>query len=318
MNRNKVLSLGIAGLMIVGAALFALQRVRTESQQQNMPVSRREPMTVQSQQVTVREMQQTLEFTGELEAEQTVDVYPDISGTVERMLVEIGGYVEKNQEIALIDPSRPGVRYEAGPVRSPLRGWVTDLTVNPGDRVDTTTVIATVATLDRLRITVAVPDRYAAEIRPGTEVRFTVPSASWPDSEKVHTGSVTRINPAVDSANRTRMVYIAIPSGIVSADTRLRPGMFVRVVLPVRTVQDAVTVPFSAVLQEGGAEYVFVVGNGVTTDTAVRMDVKTGLMAGNVIQIIEGLEVGQNVITTGAHRIRSGDSVRVVREETSR
>ncbi|MDR2898063.1 MAG: biotin/lipoyl-binding protein, partial [Spirochaetaceae bacterium] len=70
-----------------------------------------------------------LEFGGDVVASSSVDVVPDASGRLAVLHVAVGDRVNRNQIIAEIDPSRPGMTYSLAPVRAPIEGTVTSLPV---------------------------------------------------------------------------------------------------------------------------------------------------------------------------------------------
>ena len=66
-----------------------------------------------------------LEFGGDVSAVSSVDVLPDTSGKISRIYVSVGDVVKKDQILAEVDASRPGMTYSASPVKAPVAGTVT-------------------------------------------------------------------------------------------------------------------------------------------------------------------------------------------------
>jgi membrane fusion protein (multidrug efflux system) len=163
--------------------------------------------------------------------------------------------------------------------------------------------VATVATLDELRVSVEVPERYVPALEPRMEGKITSFAAKGSDFDAV----VEKIEPTIDSSTRSKLVKL----GIEESSGELSAGMFVRVELPLERALDAVSVPFEAVVQEGGEEYVYTVENGV----ARRVSVRTGIIAGDRVEITGGLEKGVRVIVEGHQELRPGKPVREVESE---
>ena len=70
-----------------------------------------------------------LQFGGDVSAKSSIDIIPDTSGKLARLLVEVGDVVKKDQIVAEVDPSRPGMTYSFSPVKAPVSGTVTSLPV---------------------------------------------------------------------------------------------------------------------------------------------------------------------------------------------
>jgi len=114
-------------------------------------------------------------------------------------------------------------------------------------------------------------------------------------------GTVSEIAPSADPNSRTFLVKLDLPSV-----PGLRAGQFGRVAVPVGE-SSALRVPASAVLQRGEMELVFVVANG---HAQLRI-VKTGKHVGNEIELVSGVDAGEQVVTTGAAQLMDGQAVEV-------
>lgn len=246
-----------------------------------------------------QELQGQVRLNGEIQAEETAVVYPDIAGTLSRVLAMPGQYVRENQPIASVDPSRPGAEYQQSPVESPLAGYVTAIHLDRGTTVSTNSGIATVATLDRLEIVVEVPERYATAVKPNMSATFN----TFALKDRIFEARVVEIQPVLDPLTRSKEVRLRV----VGNTEELQPGMFTRVSLPVRNSGRVVTVPFSALVQEAGNTYVYVVVDGRTIRRAVRI----GLIANDYVEIADGLESGDVVVSDGVQKVQDNAAVRI-------
>ena len=95
-------------------------------------------------------------------------------------------------------------------------------------------------------------------------------------------------------------------------DGRLRPGMFLRVSL-LRQDARALVVPEQAIVPERSQQFVFVVDDD---GRAEKRPVETGRRRPGEVEIVQGVRAGERVVTEGAHKLRSGDLVRLL-DETS-
>ncbi len=115
------------------------------------------------------EIKEFIKVNGDITAENSVEIYPDTSGTLVKRYVTIGDYVSKGDVIAKIDPSKPGTVYEASPVESTITGTVTRLPGSIGDTMSTSSSIAEVGDLSRLQIETFIPEKEITWIKTGLE-----------------------------------------------------------------------------------------------------------------------------------------------------
>jgi len=120
--------------------------------------------------------------------------------------------------------------------------------------------------------------------------------------DKTYSGTIVGVNPQADSVGRLFSVRVQL-SGVVAG---LKPGMFARGSVAIRTVTNAVLVPTVAVQSRGDERYVFV----VVGNKAKQVKVKTGLSKGNFTQVI-GLDSDAKVVTGGQEDLVDGAQVSV-------
>jgi membrane fusion protein (multidrug efflux system) len=148
-----------------------------------------------------------------------------------------------------------------------------------------------------LKVDFSVPERYRALLTPGTSVSLRVAGYEAPFNARVRA-----ISPRVDLATRT----VTVRADVANPERKLLPGNYARVQLISRN-PEALLVPSIAVLQSLEAISVFTVENGV----AVRREVQTGGRSAAQVEILRGLEPGDEVITAGIQGVRDGQAVNV-------
>ena len=158
--------------------------------------------------------------------------------------------------------------------------------MSPGSYLTSQTRIASLHDLDPVKIDFSVPERYASLMKIGNEVNFSVEG-----SDSGFTGTIYAIEPSVDTASRSLRMRARCPND----DGALLPGTFANVDLAVRSTADALTVPAIAVIPELGGKKVYVYANG----KAEARPVTTGIRSDREVQITDGLEEGDLVITSG-------------------
>ncbi|GHU60181.1 hypothetical protein FACS189444_6750 [Spirochaetia bacterium] len=175
-------------------------------------------ITVTAKTMQSETIRQVVKLNGDVTSQSEVNVVPDTSGKITRMLKNLGDTVQRGEVIAYIDPSRAGQSYSENPVTSPVAGTITSLPVTTGSTVSSATVIAVIGSLDNLKITIYVAEKYSAYLRRGLPAIVSFTSA--PGEE--FAASVSSISPVVNSKNRTIETTLALSRN----DGRIKQGCF--------------------------------------------------------------------------------------------
>jgi membrane fusion protein (multidrug efflux system) len=189
-------------------------------------------------------------------------------------------------------------------IRAPFDGQLGLRRVSLGSIVSPTTVITTLDDTSLIKLDFDVPEIFLARLERGLSV--TAHSAAWPDLE--FKGEVSSIDSRVDPISRTVTVRALLPN----SEGRLRPGMFLTVTVLKEDVE-ALLIPEQAIVPERSSQYVFVVG---PDDVVERREVTSGRRRPGEVEILEGLEPGERVITEGTQRARPGQQVEIVPERS--
>jgi RND family efflux transporter MFP subunit len=157
--------------------------------------------------------------------------------------------------------------------------------------------------IDKLKVMANVSEQYYPVVKVGQSVDITVDIFPGETFE----GKVSRINPALDAQTRTFGVEITIPN----ANERLRPGMYARATFNMGTRTGVMVDDVAVQKQAGSSErFVYVIKDGVAEFRFVR----DGRRVGNKINILEGLEEGEQVATTSFIRLTNGKKVEIIGE----
>lgn len=181
-------------------------------------------------------------------------------------------------------------------ITSPINGVVTDRPFFPGETPPTGSPVVTVMDLSQIIARSHIGQTDAARLKVGNPATITVPGQ--PGQVK---GKITLISPAVDPNSTTVEVWVEAPN----PGDRLRPGSSVQVAMVGETVPNAVVIPAVALLTApNGATSVIT----LDSDNAPhKKSVKTGIRDGQSVQITEGLEGGERLVTVGAFELYSED-----------
>ena len=182
-------------------------------------------------------------------------------------------------------------------VRAPFAGVLGLSTATVGTYVSPGDAITTLSRTRPVKIAFQVPGRFATAVRRGDKVRITDEG-----SGKTYSANVYALDPQIDPVSRTLPVRARFPN----SKDELRPGAFVKVNLQLDETTDALQIPTEAVTPEAAGYSVFVVRKG----KAEKQLVKIGVRSEQLIQVTDGLAVGDSVVRTGILQLKPGDSVK--------
>ncbi|MGB3202965.1 MAG: efflux RND transporter periplasmic adaptor subunit [Nodosilinea sp.] len=191
-------------------------------------------------------------------------------------------------------------------VRAPAAGVVAERLATVGDVSSTGSAIVTLIENNQLELTAEVPQAQLDQVAIGAPVAVTSNADSRIDLQ----GTVRSIDPLVNAATRVANVNIALPTSDL-----LKPGMFLRGAITTSS-RPGLTVPATALQpQPDGTTQVFVLGDG--NQVAARTVELGNRIAANgdttaQVEVLQGLQAGEQVVTTGVGFLQDGDVVTVV------
>jgi membrane fusion protein (multidrug efflux system) len=305
----------------------------------------KEKISVKTQVVETVDLEKTVNFSGRLEGRKDIMVFPQIPGTIEKIYVDVGDKVKFDKllvrmsgetldqtkaqydaakgtysrtkalyEDSLIAPqsydqTRAGyIAAKAGykqvldntELRAPFSGTIVGKYFNehdvfsPGMRG-----ILRLAKIDRLKLPVEIAAKDFPKLEQGMPARVT--SEVYPDT--VFRGVLDNISPGADP-------YTGLFSGEIVLENKggkLPVGVFVNVDVITVIHEDAMVVPRSAVISDS---VVFVYRSGKVE----RRIIQSGLITSEIVEILDGLESSDIVVTKGAVGLKEGLEVYVVQE----
>ena len=178
-------------------------------------------------------------------------------------------------------------------LRAPFDGIIGLRQVSVGSYASPTTIVAKLTKISPLKINFSVPERYAKEIKKGTRLTFSLDGYL-----KDFDATVYATESKVDPASRTLSVRALYPN----TGTKLLPGRFASIKIKMHEIPNAIAIPSEAIVPEMGKSKVYLYKNG----KSMPVEVKTGLRTDTQVQIINGLHVGDTIITSGTLQLRTG------------
>jgi RND family efflux transporter MFP subunit len=185
-------------------------------------------------------------------------------------------------------------------IRSPIEGVIADRPLYPGEMATAGTPVLTVMDVSQVIARSHIPQQDAALLKIGDKATITAPEHSQPVE-----GKVTVISPALDPNSTTVEVWIQAKN----PKEVLRPGSSVQVSMLVRTIPDALVVPAPSLLtaQDGTTSVMLIGSDGRAHARKVRVGVKQG----DQIQIVEGLQAGDKVVSEGAYGLADNSKIEI-------
>ncbi|MFI3289439.1 MAG: efflux RND transporter periplasmic adaptor subunit [Rikenellaceae bacterium] len=284
-------------------------------------------------------------FTSEIKPYKENDITPSASGVrIDKILYDIGDKVSEGAVLATLDPTLYNQQmisvnnlqadydrlvpvFEAGgiskqtldqakaaldvqkevaanikkniEVLSPISGVVTERNAEAGDMFANQPILH-IAQIDKMKVLADISEQYFTAVEVGMPVTLTLDI--YPEEQ--FEGKVSLIYPALNASTRTFTVEVTVPN----SGMKLRPGMHGRTTFSMGS-KEGIMVPDIAVQKQfGSAEnFVYVAKNGV----AERRRVVTGRQVGSQIDILSGVEVGEEVLVTAFSRLSDGTKINI-------
>jgi len=261
-----------------------------------------ESIPVKAIRVALTDLNETVDYIGNIRAQDEALVYPKVSGKISEKVKEDGAFVNKGDAICYIDRDEVGLKFERAPVEAPIAGVVGRVYVDIGANVAPATAVALVVNMDKAKIDLAVPDKYLARVSLGQVAKVFVDA--YPDEE--FGGRVVKISPVVDPETRAAPLEISVEN----PGHRLQSGMFAKVKLVVSVHKGVPVILKESLIGKEPNTYVYTVkGN-----KAVLTKVTLGVRQGPLYEVKEGINDSDLVVVMGLERLRDGVDVRVEEE----
>ncbi|MFQ6091576.1 MAG: efflux RND transporter periplasmic adaptor subunit [bacterium] len=310
------------------------------------------PVPVETTKAKRGDVSSHLVATATLEPERRADVVAKVSGLVEKIFVEEGHRVREGDVLARLDDERLKIQVEqalaelnrlqadfkrAGDlfakeliseeeyeniqfqwesqksvyelarldlkyssITAPISGVITERLIRIGNQVNANQKVFAVANFDPLVAVVFIPESKMRRLKVGQPVKILIDA----DGDELHQGRVARISPVVDPTSGTVKATIEVGG---SRDS-LKPGMFCRLKIITETRTDAVVIPKRALVSDDGEQAVFVVANNL----ARKRMVEVGFDDEDRVEILSGLEEGEQVITIGQSGLKDSTKVEII------
>jgi len=248
-----------------------------------------------------------LAVSGDIVAGSTVDAYSDVAGKITKLYVSVGSRVQKDDPIAEVDPSKPGMTFVPGVAKAPISGTIVALPAQLGMTISQAVPVARLSGSGALELRTFVAERFISKMRLGLPAEITLDA--YPGL--TFRGSIKELSPVVDTVSRTMEVRLSVDN----SESRLKAGMFAKVKIITKEKNDIVKIPAAAVVRRFGEDYVF----SIETDAADpaflvahKRPVTAGILIDDQMEILQGLNADEEIVIRGQTLLDEGSRINVV------
>jgi membrane fusion protein (multidrug efflux system) len=187
-------------------------------------------------------------------------------------------------------------------IRAPFSGQLGIRRISIGQFLDKGSPVVSLQSMGPVYVEFSLPQQRLADLARGLVV--TVTSDSFPG--RVFTGEITAIEPQIDMSTRNVLVQATMEN----SDGSLKPGMFVNVEIMLERTETKTFIPTTSVQYSASGEFVYVIdeesqGSGGLPGYSIRRQiVSLGYSRGDFIEVLQGLDPGERIISTGVFKIR--------------
>lgn len=297
-------------------------------------------------QVKKERLENNLNITGTILPNESVSLRPEISGLVKRVAFKEGEFVKKGTPLIYLNDDELSAQYDRlqftkklfesqenrqkqllereaisqeeydivlnqfntnladlrliqaqlnkTVIRAPFDGVLGLRQISEGSVIGNADVIASIINIDPIKIEFSIPERYANSVELNSKIFFSN-EVGGVEIE----GVVYAFEPNIDPATRTLKLRAQSPN----KERKFLPGMFVRIRFVLGIEEDAIMVPSEAIIPELNGYKVYVVGPGNKVESRV---IAIGTRTESSVQIVEGVQEGDLVLTTGVLQVRAG------------
>jgi membrane fusion protein (multidrug efflux system) len=183
-------------------------------------------------------------------------------------------------------------------VKAPFSGKIGLRSISPGTYITPAVLVAKLVNTGKLKITFSIPEKYAAQVKSGSSIDFTISG-----STVVYTGKIYAIEPEIEVATRT----LKIRAIADNTEGKLFPGTFADVKLPLAIIKDAIIVPSESIVPVNEGKKVFISNMGKAKEVMVETTTRTD----SSVLILSGLKAGDTLITSGVMSLKNDAPIKV-------
>jgi membrane fusion protein (multidrug efflux system) len=250
-------------------------------------------------------------FDGDLQAQlKRLQVQLQIAQKTEerqKELLKISGISQQDYDLSLLqlnniqaDIELIKVNITKTEIRAPYTGKLGLKNISPGAYISPSNILTTISQVNQLKVEFSIPEKYSSQIRNGMEVDFTVEG-----SPGLYKAAVSATESSVEQNTRNLKIRAIVKGG----DRYLVPGNFAKVEIILGRNENAVMIPSQAIIPIARGKQVVTLKNGQVSFN----NIITGVRDSSRVQVLDGLSLGDTLITTGLLFIRPDSKLKLTR-----
>lgn len=209
-----------------------------------------------------------------------------------------------NNELQTLEADRAYINAQIAKtaIIAPFSGTIGLRAISEGAYVSSNDIIASLIQTKPLYIDFSLPEKYAAGLRKGIEITFQ--NEGFNEKPISYKAQITAVEPKVDAFTKTlkcRATYYG--------NQQLFTGSFVKVYVNLGNVKNAILIPTQAIIPILKGQKIFVSKGGL----AQELHVSTGIRTAEKIQVLDSLQIGDTVITSGLMGIKKGSQLKIIK-----
>jgi len=180
---------------------------------------------------------------------------------------------------------------------APFEGRLGKREITPGILGNNNSIIATLDDSTKLKVDIKLPENYVGILKNGLKVQATSDAFN-----KIFTGEIKTVSSRVDPTSRSILAQIEI----LNPNLELIPGILLNIKV-IYDERDSMSIPEESLIIQGDNKFVYLIDNNVLK----RKNVKIGLRNFGKVEILSGLEIGDNIVAEGTNKVRNKAKVRI-------
>ena len=180
---------------------------------------------------------------------------------------------------------------------APFDGRLGKREITPGILGNNNSIIATLDDSTKLKVDIKLPENYVGILKNGLKVQATSDAFN-----KIFNGEVKTVSSRVDPTSRSILAQIEI----LNPNLELIPGILLNIKV-IYDERDSMSIPEESLIIQGDNKFVYLIDNNVLK----RKNVKIGLRNFGKVEILSGLEIGDNIVAEGTNKVRNKAKVKI-------
>ena len=180
---------------------------------------------------------------------------------------------------------------------APFEGRLGKREITPGILGNNNSIIATLDDSTKLKVDIKLPENYVGILKNGLKVQATSDAFN-----KIFTGEVKTVSSRVDPTSRSILAQIEI----LNPNLELIPGILLNIKV-IFNERDSLSIPEESLIIQGDNKFVYLIENNILK----RKNVKIGLRNFGKVEILSGLEIGDNIVAEGTNKVRNKARVKI-------